>query len=180
MNCFRHPDEVAVVYCKGCDKPLCLDCSEQTFGNETHVCSEGCAETASTEEAGQPLDADEVPDSLFNRIFAKVFITALVIIIGGLIGGYIFSFRAELAIDRIEHPPPLYGYESDLVGYHDPRSSIFRIFYDLGITDWRALFGIGAILGIGCLVLYFKAGKKITIATILLIGLILQAWVLWT
>jgi len=129
---------------------------------------------------GQQPDSDELSSSIFARIYASVYSAVLVAIIGGGLGGFLFAFKGSITIDRIKHPPPPLGYATDLSGYHDPRSSIFRIFYDLGITDWRALFGIGAIVGIGCVALYLKAGKKITIVTCLLVYLVLELWVLWT
>jgi len=104
----------------------------------------------------------------------------LVVVLGGGIGGLLFAYTGSLAIDRLQHPPRLRGYGTNLIGYRDPRNSIFRIFSDLGITDWRAFFGIGAVLGVGCLVLYLKAGRKVTLATCLIILLVLKLWVLWT
>jgi hypothetical protein len=41
------------------------------------------------------------------------------------------------------------------------KSQLFDIFYNLGITDWRAQFGIGATVGAGCAVVYLKKiGRK--------------------
>lgn len=175
MNCFRHPDAVAAAFCKGCSKPLCLACYEQTFGNQRHVCSEECARLAS-----QQPDPEEQPESLFDKIFAKVFITVLVVVIGGIVGGFYFGFAGAMAIDRIQHPPRMLGYSWSLHSYHDPRSSPFRILYDLGITDWRALFGVGAAMGIACVALYLKAGSKITILVCASVYLVLTLWASWT
>ena len=69
---------MAVVYCKGCSKPLCWNCSQQIFGGQNHVCSEACAKIA----AQQP-EPEDLPDSLFDRIYALVFLTLLLAGIGG-------------------------------------------------------------------------------------------------
>jgi hypothetical protein len=175
MNCFRHPNAVAAAFCKGCSKPLCLDCYEQTFDKEIkHVCSEECARTVR-----QQPEAEEPPDSLFDKIFADVYITALVVGVGGVIGACYFGFVGSLAIDGIKHPPML-GYSWSPDSYHDPRSSPFRILYDFGLTDSRALFSIGAVLGIACAALYLKFGGKITISICILIYLVLSLWTAWT
>jgi hypothetical protein len=181
MNCFRHPDKEAVVFCKGCGKPLCWDCAEQMFGTEKHVCSEVCAKRATARAAVAPSDAvaDGLVDTRFSRVFAAVYSTVLVAVIGGISGGFLFSFYASLAYDRIQHPPKLYGYGADLTNYRDPRSSIFTVFFDLGITDWRAWFAIGAVLGIGCVVLYFKVGKAKMLFAFLALYLLLQIVALW-
>jgi hypothetical protein len=177
MNCFRHPNEVAAVYCKGCNKPLCLTCCEMTFGGQTHVCSEKCAQIASKQEP----DPEDVPDSLSNRIFAKVYFAILVVVLGGTAGGFWFTLSGTSVIDRIELQRRLNGYSwSAREYYHDPRASAFRILYDLGITDWRALFGIGAVLGIGCAMLYLKKGAKLTLLVCFLIYAVLTAYTSWT
>ncbi len=88
MNCFRHPTEAAVVFCKGCNKPLCCRCSQQTFGDQTHVCSEDCARTASQS------DSEEPRESLFDRVYAVVFLTVLL----ALLGGGLFVWSAESAV----------------------------------------------------------------------------------
>ena len=174
MNCFRHPNVMAAAFCKGCSRPLCLECYEQKFDNETHVCSEDCAR-----KVAQQPDSEEPPESLFDKIFAKAYVTLLVIVVGGVIGGCYFAFVGLWAIDRIKHPP-LLGYSWSPHSYHDPRSSPFRILYDCGITDPKALFGVGAIIGIACAALYLKAGKKITILVCVLVYLVLSLWTAWT
>jgi hypothetical protein len=176
MNCFRHPNEVAAVYCKGCNKPLCLACCEQTIGGQTHVCSEACARIAGK----QAPDPEDAPDGLFNRIFAKVYFAILVVVLGGAAGGFWFTLGGTSVIDRIGHQPRLNGYSRSIFVHQDPRASVFRILYDLGITDWRALFGIGAVLGIGCAVLYLKRGGKLTVLICAIIYIVLKAWVSWT
>jgi hypothetical protein len=50
----------------------------------------------------------------------------------------------------------------------------------MGITDWRPLFAIGALLGIAFAVLYLKWGRRATVVIFLAIYLATQLWVLWT
>ena len=161
--------------CKGCGKPLCAECSEQIFGDTAFVCSQACADYA----AEQP-DPEDLPDGPVARIFASLYTTILVAVIAGGIGGFLFAFRGTIAIDRIQHPPHYFGYTPYSSRYGDPRSSVFRIFYELGMTDWRPLFAIGALLGIAFAVLYLKWGRKATVVTFLVIYLVTQLWALWT
>ena len=147
MNCFRHPNEVAAVFCKGCGKPLCWSCCERTIGNETHVCSEECARTVS-----QQPDSKEPHDSLFDKVYAAVFLTVLL----AALGGGLCVWGAQSAIASQE-----YYRRTGWVEPRRERDNLFKIFYTLGITDWRAQFGIGAAVGAGCAVLYLKkSGRK--------------------
>jgi hypothetical protein len=140
MNCFRHPTEVAVVYCKGCGKPLCWECSQRTFGNETQVCSEECARAVS-----QQPDSGEPRDSLFQTVYAAVF---LVILLASLCGG-LCVWGAQSAVFQKKLNAQIEAHGG--MPHYDKRqySNVFRIFYTLGITDWRAQFGIGAAVGAG-------------------------------
>jgi hypothetical protein len=174
MNCFRHPDELAAAYCKGCGRPLCLECYEQPFDGETHVCSAECAETARR----QP-NSEDAPDTPFDKMFAKVFVVLLVVVLGGGVGGFLFAFRGSIDMDRIDHPPSS-AYAPSSHSYRDPKVSIFRIFHDLGITDWRILFAIGAVLGIGCVALFVKTNYKVTVSVCVSVYAVLKAWTLFT
>ena len=135
MNCFRHPNEVAVVYCKGCSKPLCWNCSQQIFGNQNHVCSEACAKVA----AQQP-EPEDLPDSLFHRIYALVFLTLL---LAG-IGGGLCVWGGQSAIAR-----------QDYYMGRKTRNNLFEIFVLPGLRDWRVEFGIGATVGAVCAIRFY-------------------------
>ena len=179
MNCFRHPDRAAAAFCKGCSKALCLECCQQTFGNQTHVCSEACARTAA-----EIPDSEDPPDSLWDRIYASIYVIIMVIVLGGGVGGGLVVFGAAQAIDGIEHPPsnrlslPPFTYSTRRHNY-DPRASIFRIFYDLGIRNKAVQFGIGAVFGIAGLALFLKKGWKLTVVGFIVIMFFLMLWTSW-
>jgi hypothetical protein len=174
MNCFRHTDDVAVTTCKSCGKPLCAACSQQSFEGHTGVCSEACART----DEAYP-DPDDLPDTPFSRAFASIYVTLLTVVVGGGLGGLICVFGAQSTAERLKHLPLHQIYYSYDYHRHDPRLSIFRIFYDLGITDWRAEFGIGAVVGIGLAGLWLKQGGKIAAAAVAVLGIALQVWAAW-
>ena len=100
MNCFRHPDEESVVECKGCGKPLCWGCSEQLFGNVKQVCSSECAETVLLNP--DPKDQDSRADRIFNAMFLPV----LVVVLGGVGGGLLWTWVAMIQIDRLKETNP--------------------------------------------------------------------------
>ena len=172
INCFQHANEVAMTTCKSCGKPLCAACSLQVFGSQTGVCSEECARTIEAYP-----DPDDLPDTPFSRAFATIYLTVLAVLVGGGLGGCICAFGAQLTIESLKHPPlhPVYYSHH----YHDPRFSIFRIFHDLGITNWQAEFGIGAAVGIGLGMLWLKKGAKITSAAGGALVVALQLWAVW-
>ena len=176
MNCFRHPDAEAVVFCRGCNKALCLDCGEQLYEGERHVCSVECAQ-----KVKQQADADEPPENVFQKAYAFLFESMLVIVIGGLVGGIGCAFRAQVVGDALKHPNWLQTYSnySQRVA-HDPHNSAFRFFYDAGITNWKAQFVVGAVLGIAFGILWVKTSNKITGAAFVGFVLIMQALAMWT
>jgi hypothetical protein len=174
--CFRHPTQEAVAYCKACSHPLCSDCSQQSFGDQTQVCSEVCAEAAR-----QQPDPDEGLDRPIDRLFAKGFIAVLVVVLGGGIGGFLFALGATTTFFRLQHLQPhnTYYRPSDRHNY-DPRYSPFRIFYDLGITDWHVLFALGAVLGIAFCILWLKFGAKVAGVAFFSLAAALTLWAVGT
>jgi B-box zinc finger len=146
MNCFRHPTEVATVFCKGCGKPLCLECGRQTFGNETHVCSEGCARTVNL----QP-DSGEPRESIFDKVYAAVFLTVFMAVLGG--GLSVWIIKQAVFGEEVDTRIDTHMRRTHFVG---ARYYCVRLFSAMGITDWRAQFGIGAAIGAGSAVLFLK------------------------
>jgi hypothetical protein len=156
MKCFRHPAEAAAVFCKGCGKPLCLECCRRSFGNETHVCSEDCARTVSL----QP-DSGEARENMFQTVYAAIFLTVLLGLLGGglslwMIKHAIFAEELETRIDA----------EMRRTHFIGRRYYCVKIFYALGITNWKPQFGIGAAVGAGSAMLFMakcrsdrKAGR---------------------
>jgi hypothetical protein len=72
-----------------------------------------------------------------------------------LLGGGLCVWGAQSAIGKME-----YALHRGPQFFHV--SQFFDIFYNLGITDWRAQFGIGATVGAGCAVVYLKKrGRKV-------------------
>jgi hypothetical protein len=137
MNCFRHPDAIAGVYCKECYKPICPDCAQQTIQGQKRVCSEVCAHLASLR---QP---EEKEDSPGNRLYASVFIVLLLAMLGGifvLASGQLALIRQKRMERRMEH--------GEYVRRRDRPGGMIVLYY-LGITDWRKQFAIGAAIGAG-------------------------------
>ena len=176
MNCFRHPDAEAVVFCRGCNKALCLDCCEQLYDGERHVCSAECAQ-----KVKQQPDADDPPDNIFQQVYAFLFESMLVMVIGGLVGGIGCAMGAQMVGDRLKQhlSPQLYSNSSNYVR-HDPHNSPFRFFYDAGITNWKAQFVIGAVIGIAFAIVWVKTSNKIAGAVFVGFVLIMQALAMWT
>jgi hypothetical protein len=156
MNCFRHPAEEAAAFCKGCDKGLCLECCRKVFANETHVCSEECAQIASQRPG---VEQKEKPERLFDKIYATVFIIVLVALLSGGASFWMIShsiFSEELSAQRDARDR-----RTHVIG---TRYYAVKVYYALGITNWKPQFGIGAAIGAVCAVIYLrspnsKAGK---------------------
>jgi hypothetical protein len=96
-------------------------------------------------------DPDEPPDSLFDKVYAAVFFTVLV----AVLSGGLCAWLAQSAMARLN-----YDLNRASSGGFQHKSRVFELFYNCGITDWRAQFGIGA----GCAVIHLmrknrKSGK---------------------
>jgi hypothetical protein len=139
MNCFRHPDEIAIVFCKGCDHALCRQCSQQRIRGVTHVCSDECA---------RRVRRSPNQESVFNNVYAAVFLTVLLAVLGG-------GFCVWLASSgRI-------GWELQQSRYSNTRNrfggleeNVYKLFHLFGIEDWRIHFAIGAVVGVVCAVVW--------------------------
>jgi hypothetical protein len=143
MNCFRHPDESAIVFCRACRHGLCRQCSQQSIRGVTHVCSDECARTIRRRPAAK---------GLFDVMYAGVFLIVLLAVLGGGICAWLASsgrFNWELQLSEIRNG----YYARRLDGLQD---DVYRIFQLLGIEDWRIQFTIGAAVGIGCAIVWLR------------------------
>lgn len=152
MNCFRHPTEEAAVFCKGCAKALCLACCTKTVGGETHVCSEECAKIASERAA---VEKAEQRESLFDKVYAAVFLTVLLTLLGG-------GFSLCTIKNAISHQELSTKTDAEIRRRHFMGTEYYcvKIFYALGITTWKPQFGIGATLGAMGAVVYLRNYRK--------------------
>ena len=142
MNCFKHLNTVAVVNCKECSKPLCLDCAQQNLLGQKRVCSEVCAKLASLRPA------EEKEDNLFNRVYASAFIVLLLAMLGGIV--VVWAAQSALLQQRRFERREYFG------SRERARPNGMIVLYYLGITDWRAQFAIGAAFGAGSGLLYTR------------------------
>jgi hypothetical protein len=149
MNCFRHPAAIAFVFCKHCGKPLCRECCQPAILGQRRVCSEECARFAALEP--QPKEAEDTP---FQKIYGSVF---LVILLAAL-GGALCLWIAQSEIARADSDARREA-RGEVVPYRE-RESLVRIFYWLGIRDWRLQFGIGAAIGTGIAMLWIRRSNK--------------------
>src|SRR5437899_2280551 len=78
MNCFRHLDEIAIVFCQACGHALCRQCSLHPISGVTHVCSDQCARKVCVRP-----EPDGSAESLFDNVYAAVFLTVLLAVLGG-------------------------------------------------------------------------------------------------
>jgi len=130
MNCFQHPGSSALAFCRECNKPLCLDCARREIQGQTRVCSEVCAKRASL----RPVEKEE---SLFNRLYASLFIILLL----GFLGGVFVTWGAQSAMYRQQSREQ----GARWTRHNRPNDMVW--FYRLGITDWRLQFTFGAAIG---------------------------------
>src|SRR5258706_2549239 len=84
MNCFRHPDETAIIFCHACRHALCRQCSQQRIRGVTHVCSDECA---------RKVRRRPNPESLFNNVYAATFLILLLAVLGGGVCASLASSR---------------------------------------------------------------------------------------
>jgi hypothetical protein len=110
-----------------------------------------------TQSAGfmEEPDPDEPPDSLFQKVYSAVFFTVLMAVLSG---GFC-AWLAQSAMARLD-----YDLRRASSGGFEHEDNVFELFYNCGITDWRAQFGIGAAIGAGCAVIHLvrknrKSGK---------------------
>ena len=120
-----------------------------------HVCSEECGRRVSL----QP-DSREDRDSGFQKVYAVVFLTVLLAVLGGGLCVWRAQWTITMQKDELQR---------EKMGWHveHKHSSPFNVFYDLGITDWRVQFGIGAAAGAGSALafmakFYLRAKKSST------------------
>jgi hypothetical protein len=147
MNCFQHPTEPALFACKECNKPICVECARQNVRGQTGVCSEVCAQLASLRPP------PEKPDSLFNRIYASIFIVLLL----GMLGGIFVVWGGQAALARKRR--------MDAGKWVGGRPNEFILLYYLHITDWRAQFALGAVIGMGSGLVYVRKNISWKITT---------------
>jgi hypothetical protein len=151
MNCFRHPTEEAAAFCKGCATGLCLECCRKSFANQTHVCSEECARITRR----RPAVEDRRRESLFDKVYAAVFIIVLLALLNGgisfwAISSAISNEEGSARSDAMQRRTHVIG-----TGYY-----CVKVFYALGLTDWKPQFGIGAAFGTVCALLYLGANRN--------------------
>src|SRR5262245_44528230 len=130
MNCFKHSNAEALVYCKECNEPLCLDCARQNIQGQTRVCSEVCAKLASLRSP------EEKEDSLFNRVYAAIFTVLLL----AMLGGIFVAWGGQSALARKKRQE-----RGEYLSTNERRNDMIVLYY-LGITDWRLQFAIGAAI----------------------------------
>jgi len=95
----------------------------------------------------QPPDSKEPRDSFFNKVYPALFLT-----VGwAVLGGGFFVWAAQSAMARMNYDL----HRASQVGFHH-KNNFFDLFYNCGITDWRAQFGIGAASGAGGAVRHLK------------------------
>jgi hypothetical protein len=149
MNCFRHPVVTAIAFCRHCDKPLCRECCQTKIQGQGRVCSEECARFAALRP--QPVERGDTP---FQRVYAAAFLVVLLATLGG--GLCLWIAQSEIARADSDARKEARG---ESVPYGESANSI-RIFYLLGIRDWKLQFGIGAAIGAGIAMLWIRRSNK--------------------
>jgi predicted nucleic acid-binding Zn ribbon protein len=141
MNCFRHPDEIAIVFCQACRNGLCRQCSQQSIRGVTHVCSDECARKVRRRPNAK---------SLFDNVYAALFLMVLLAVLGG-------GFCAFLASSgRLHWELQQSRYYSRWDRFDGLQDNVYRLFHFFGIEDWRMHFAIGATVGVVCAVVWLK------------------------
>jgi len=141
MNCFRHPDEIAIVFCQACRHGLCRECGQQSIHGVTHVCSDECARTVRRRPDAK---------SLFDNVYAALFLMVLLAVLGGGFCAWLAS-SGRICWERQQDPHYLNRDQ-----YGGQEESLYRVFHFFGIEDWRMHFAIGATVGVVCAVVWLK------------------------
>jgi hypothetical protein len=120
MNCFRHPDEIAIVFCRACRHGLCRQCAQQAIRGVTHICSNECARTVRRR-----------PDSegLFSDALAGVCLIVLLAVLGGALCAWLASSGRigwELQRSRYSNRRNFFG------GFEE---GVYKLFHLFGIED---------------------------------------------
>ncbi len=97
-------------------------------------------------------DPKQPQESRFGKVYAVVFLTVMLAVLGGGICVWlgqhaVFAMKTHLSIAQ-------HG------GNFRHDNSVLDLFYNLGITDWRAQFGIGAVIGVACAGIYFRKNSR--------------------
>jgi len=152
MKCFRHPGVEAAVLCKNCTKPLCLECGEEEYAGETHVCSESCA----SDYSQRPEVVEKRrSDSFVDKIYATAFIFVLMTMVGG--GISLFWIRQTIYEDAFAEEMQTHTHH---VRGDDNRHACVEVFKALGITTWGPQFGVGAFIGAASAMVYLRTHRK--------------------
>jgi B-box zinc finger len=141
MNCFRHPDEVAIVFCKACRLALCRECSQQSIRGVTHVCSDECAQTVRRRPGAKVF---------FDNVYAGVF---LIILLAVFFGGFcvLLAHSGRVCWERQQNPHYLNRDQ-----YGGLEVDLYKLFHFFGIEDWRMHFVIGATVGVVGAVIWLR------------------------
>jgi len=149
MNCFRHPTVTALAFCRHCGKRLCRECCRTPILFQTRVCSEECARLAALEPTPK-----EPTDTPFQKIYAWVFLTLLLALLGG--GLCLWLAQSELAHADADARAKARG---EYVPDRD-HDSVIQLFYLVGIRNWKVQFGIGATIGATIAALWIRRAHR--------------------
>lgn len=135
MNCFRHPDEIASVFCQGCDLALCSECGEQCIDGVTQVCSDECAQ-----RVGRPG---------LKRLFDNVYASLIIVVLMTVCGGGLCVLLVQSGKVYFERQQSGEYYSSrDRDSGQPVGEEVYQAFHLFGIEDWRMHFAIGSGVGL--------------------------------
>jgi len=132
MNCFQHPDEIGIVSCRGCDRQLCSECSQQSIQGVTQVCSDECARKVRPPRLKR----------LFDSLYASLFIILLMTVCSGGLT-VLLAQSGRVYVER-QQSNNYYSYRDRYGGQNE---EVYRVFHLFGIEDWRMHFAIGSGVG---------------------------------
>ena len=141
MNCFRHPDEIAIIFCQACRHALCRQCSQQRIRGVAHVCSDECA---------RQVRRRPNPESLFNNVYAAMFLIVLLAVLGG---GFCSWLASSGRIGWEMQQNHRYYSRGRFAGLEE---GIYKLFHAFGIEDGRIHFAIGATVGVVCAMVWLR------------------------